>query len=245
MPSFEKLQKDFIRRLRTPESVATSDVGAERADIYRQLLLEKYRALVAKSFPLACNLVPPVIWSQLVVDFIRDVDVRTPYFYQLSQVFLDYVTHARQEVVEDYPFLVELMHFEWAEMALSISEAELPSVKVAAWQTAPLMVSPLAWLLLYCYPVHEFRKAGHALAARAAPVCLIMWRDRQDQLAWREVTARCWALVEYLQENPGLTGQQLVAGVKPYIVEGAADFSSAAGDLLQNLLADEIIVAAS
>ncbi len=52
------------------------------------------------------------------------------------------------------PFMVELAHYEWVEMALQQSDAEpLPATDAGLLLDQPLRISPLAWPSGYEWPV--------------------------------------------------------------------------------------------
>ena len=56
----------------------------------------------------------------------------------------------RQAGSDDPPFLLELAHYEWVELALDIAEQELPErVDISAEQllAGRPLISPLAWPL--------------------------------------------------------------------------------------------------
>ena len=48
-----------------------------------------------------------------------------PQFFRIAEEFLKYLDDERGEVADDPVFLRELAHYEWVELALSISQEEL------------------------------------------------------------------------------------------------------------------------
>src|SRR5690606_2942297 len=95
-------------------------------------------------------------WGALVREFYRDHPARTPLFPRIAREFVDYLEGRAGS--DDPPWLAELAHYEWLELALQISEAHIDD---HAYEPAgdllrgvPLL-SPLAWPRAYAWPVHR------------------------------------------------------------------------------------------
>ncbi len=63
-------------------------------------------------------------------DFFACHACRTPLFTRLAEEFLVYLEQERKGMPEDPPFLLELAHYEWVELALSLSDTDqqLPAI---------------------------------------------------------------------------------------------------------------------
>src|SRR3546814_17637807 len=77
--------------------------------------------LLGGNFPVLRRIHGDERWQALVHAFYRDHDSRTPLFTELAREFLRYLD-ARDEDPA-MPWLRELAHYEWAGLALQISEA--------------------------------------------------------------------------------------------------------------------------
>ena len=62
------------------------------------------------------------------------------------------------------------------------------------------MLSPLAWLLVYQFPVHLIGP-GHRPEAAEEPTCLVVYRDRDDKVQFVAINAAVARLVELIREN--------------------------------------------
>src|SRR3546814_19455826 len=75
------------------------------------------------------------------------------------------------------PWLRELAHYEWAELALQISEATREDIAhdargdLLAGRPLP---SPLAWPLAHAWPVHRLGPDPHPLEQPAQPPLLLL-----------------------------------------------------------------------
>jgi hypothetical protein len=112
--------------------------------------------------------------------------------------------HAR-----DAEFLLELAHYEWAELALSLDEASIDAVACDA-DGDPLsgvpMMSPLACVLAYRFPVHRISPDYRPSTPPSEPTLLLLVRGRDDAVRFHEINALSAMLVERLQQNTQASG---------------------------------------
>jgi len=132
-------------------------------------------------------------------------------FREIPEEFLHYLVNVRGQRPGDPPFLAELAHYEWVEMALSLADEaiEVEGVDPAGdLLDGVAVLSPLAWKLGYRYPVHriapEFRPEAEE------PTFLLVYRDRDDEIGFLELNPVTARLVELLREAPGSTGRELL-----------------------------------
>jgi len=161
-----------------------------------------------------------------VRNFISGHRCRTPYFLEISQEFIQFLMNEYRPREQDPPFLAELAHYEWVELALDVAEAEPPpqggsgDVLLAVPQ-----LSPLAWLLRYHYPVQHI---GHGFRPEqpGEPTYLVVYRDRQERVRFMALNAYSARLVELTRDNCSATGRDLLATL-------AAESGMALSDLLE------------
>jgi hypothetical protein len=113
----------------------------------------------------------------------------------------------------DPPYLAELAHYEWVEMALDISQDELPdAVPVADVLAAVVYLSPLAWSLRYRFPVHCIGPRFKPTEA-AEPTYLVVYRDREDKVGFMELNVTTARLLEKVRDNQADTAGALLHGL--------------------------------
>ena len=89
-------------------------------------------------------------------EFVHEHASSSPYFLEISQEFLTFLAERTGNELPD--FLLELCHYEWVELILSVSEKELPTEGVdpgGNLESETIVLSPLIWKLSYRYPVHQ------------------------------------------------------------------------------------------
>lgn len=97
-----------------------------RLDIYQRLVYNNIEGFISKGFPVLRSLYRDDDWQQLVRGFIQAHRCSTPYFMEISQEFLQYLLQEYQLRDLDPPFMAELAHYEWVELALDVAEESPP-----------------------------------------------------------------------------------------------------------------------
>lgn len=211
MPDFRQVQYQFAAHLRDPERHAPPP-GLEdrRLKIYRDLFYNNVEDFLANAFPVLRRISGDAAWHARVRDFYARHQCHAPQFYRLAEEFLAYLEQERGEQPEDPPFLRELVQYEWAELALSIADVpltpELADPNGDLYTGRPC-VSPLAWPLVYRYPVHRIGPAFQPQAPGPEPTCLVVYRTRQDEVKFMEINLVTAQLLSLLDAEP-LTGQE-------------------------------------
>jgi hypothetical protein len=170
--------------------------------MYRELIFNNIEGFLAGNFPVIRKILGDQQWPELVQDFFANHTCKTPYFSEIAEEFLEYLENERDNA-DDFPFLLELAHYEWVEMALSIAKDE---IKVNQHlpdnlRHSTLQLSPLAWPLVYRFPVQLISPDYLPLEPPEQPTCLIAYRDQDDAVKFIEINAMTYRLLEIIQEH--------------------------------------------
>lgn len=246
MKTFQHTQQVFTRHLRSPaQHPAPPGIEDRRMGIYRDLVYNNIAAFIAGAFPIIKEILDETYWHTLVRDFVTNHTSQTPYFLEISQEFLAYLAEERAQRAQDPPFLLELAHYEWVELALDVAEEDLPTLtgaNLSLLDNCP-QVSPLAWCLAYQFPVHKIGAGYQPQEPESNPVFLIAYRDRKDMVKFMEVNALSYGLLQLLQDNPESTGRAALEAIAAQMQHpNPAHLLGEGGQLLQQLLDAEIIV---
>jgi hypothetical protein len=223
---FQRTQYAFAAAIRDPGSCETvADVPAARMDVYRELIYRNIESFLSGGFPVLSVLLDAGRWEAMVRDFLVRHHSTTPYFSGIPAEFLSYLTNERGDQPSDPPFLVELAHYEWVELALSVSEGEAPA-ECAELLADPLAcciaVSDIAWPLVYRFPVHRIGPDFQPTTAPSEPTCLVVYRDRSDRVRFLEVNPATFRLLQCVEDDPGRPALR-------YLEQIAADLGSVSG----------------
>src|ERR1041385_1977301 len=122
-------QYALTAHIRDPENKpAPSGIEDRRIAIYRDLVYANMESFVSSNFPVIRTLYNDADWSVLAHDFLREHLCHTPLFPEFAREFLRYLEVRQEQGRDDPPFLLELAHYEWAELALSLDETEIGDV---------------------------------------------------------------------------------------------------------------------
>lgn len=203
-------QYAFAAHLRDPSAHAAPE-GLEdrRLQIYRELFFNNVANLLAGNFPVIVTLLGEA-WKPLVRDFYREHRCHTPLFPELGREFLRYL-ETRAE--RDPPWLLELAHYEWVELALSLDENDIEAIDCDRdgdlLAGVPVM-SPLAWPLAYSWPVQQLRLDWLPAEPPPQPTFLLVVRDRAHQVRFKAIDALGFQLLQDLHANEGASGREVL-----------------------------------
>ena len=208
-------QRAFAAHLRDPERIPPPPgIEPRRMAIYRELFFNNLADLLGGAFPVARRILGAERWSRLVRRFYAGHHAHTPYFLELPREFLEWLQARSERAADEPPFLDELAHYEWVELALAVSEEEPPVAAPAPLEPldAPLAVSPLAWPLAYRWPVHRLAPGFQPAEPPPAPTFVVVYRDRADAVQFLEIGSETARLLDALERSPGLTARAALAG---------------------------------
>lgn len=230
-------QLELTRHLRDPQHVsAPPGLDDRRIGVYRELLFNNIETLLGGNFPVIRKLLGETRWKSLVRDFYRDHRSQTPLFPEVAREFLRYLESLPEL---DPPFLGELAHYEWVELALQISEASIDDVTHDAkgdLLEGILLLSPLAWPLAYRWPVHRLSPEFQPHLPSDAPTLLLLRREPDGSVRFSELSPLAFRLVQRLGDEPSLRGRaQLTALAGEAGVTDVAGFIAQGTQLLQQL----------
>lgn len=242
---FQALQYAFAAHLRDPDAhPAPAGLEDRRLKVYRELFYNNIEGLLAANFPVIRRITPAPRWHALVRAFYAGHKAHTPMFTEIGREFLRWL--GDREDPEDPPFLAELAHYEWVELALTIDEAAIDEVahdpRGDVVAGVPVL-SPLAWPLVYRFPVHRIREDHQPHEPPPQPTCLVVVRNRRDEVAFMEVSPLTIHLLEALKENPGRTGLECVESLAAQAEPSQRDALVAAGSaMLRQLHARDVLL---
>lgn len=206
---FRLKQAEFASYIRDPaNNPAPDDVDPQRMAMYRELFFNNIDSTLSSNFPVLRKILNDRQWLELALDFYASHRCQTPHFSKIAEEFLDYLQNRGDNQV--YPFLLELVHYEWVEMALSISQAQPitgDSSFVKDLQQRKIALSPLAWPLVYQFPVQRISPDFLPAIPQEQPTCLIVYRDQHDRVHFMQSTPLTLRLLQILDENGGKSGE--------------------------------------
>lgn len=215
MPAPERLREQqftLAAHLRDPAGAAPPPgIEERRLQVYRELFYNSVQSLLAGNFPVIRKILGADAWHALVRDFYRDYRCATPLFPELPREFIQYLQERAEAGRGDAPWLVELAHYEWVELALDLSEANAgdePHDPAGSLLEGVPVPSPLAWPLAYAWPVHRLSPDHQPTEPPALPTLLLVQRDAAYQVRFNELSPLTFRLLQRLSEFPDASGRE-------------------------------------
>lgn len=202
----EAFQRAFAAHLRNPQAnPPPAAVDAERAGVYVELLYNNVEDFLSSCFPVIRNILDDDQWHRLVRQFYAGHACQSPYFRDIPAEFVQWFTKrfASTPLGEPFPFLLELAHYEWLEIPLTLADDEIDRKLIdpdGDLLDGQLVMNPVMHLQAYQYPVH--RISPDFLPQEPEATYLILLRDEQGKIQFVVLNAVTARLVELLQETP-------------------------------------------
>ena len=245
-PAFQETQYAFAAHIRDPDnSPAPGGIEDRRMAIYRELFFNNLLKLLSSTFPVLKKLHTDTKWRSMVREFMVAHHAQTPYFLDIPKEFLAFLSDEYQRSDDDFPFLDELAHYEWVELALSVSEESNDGLDVDVGgdmlDGVPVK-SRLAWQVAYRYPVHRISEEFIPTDAGELPTFLVIYRKADNDLGFMELNPVTARLLELVSGNETRSGRELLAGLADEIAYPDPDALIAHGASTLNEMRDAEIL---
>lgn len=204
---------DYIR---SPDEVS-APAGHEdrRLNVYKGLFYRNMKRFLDEGFPLLSGFYSEQAWDNVARAFMRDHRCQTPYFREISREFLLFLQNTYDYSNDDPPFMVELAHYEWAQLALGFAPQEIDTAGLEAegdLLAGRPQLSPLLCSLRYNYPVHQVDNSAKPPQRNDNGVFLLLSRDKEDRIRCIEGNIVTAHLVAYMAQGDK-TGEEILQTV--------------------------------
>lgn len=218
LPLFTQAQYEFAAHIRDPKSnPKPADVEARRMKIYNELFFNNVEDFIANTYPVLKEVTSENDWQIMIRDYFSNHLSHTPLFPEMPREFLKYLETERNNP-NDPPFMQELAHYEWIELALMTSELDTDinwdniDIDGDLLNSQPVM-SPLAWPLTYQYPVQQISTDFLPQEPSEQPIFLLIYRDDTDDVHFMELNPVTALLIQTINEDNNLTTKQILENI--------------------------------
>lgn len=235
----------FSRHLRDPQAHPAPDgIEDRRMAIYRDLFINNIESLLAGNFPVIRQTLGDAPWRTLVRAFYAEHRSHTPLFPEVAREFIRYLEQCAldqptSQQRNDPPWLAELAHYEWVELALQIADDALPAHAADGDLLAGVPVlSPFAWALAYQWPVPHIGPDYQPTQAPAEPTLLMVRRDGEGRIHFAQLSPLTYRLWQRLQAGEHSGREVLQALAAEAGVPADAAFLQQGAQLLSRMHAE-------
>ncbi len=218
LPVFKQAQYEFAAHIRDPESNPVPDgIEPRRMKIYSELFFNNVEDFISNTYPVLKEITSEDEWLKMLRDYFSHHLSHTPLFPEMPREFLNYIETERINS-DDPPFIKELAHYEWIELALMTSDLDNDinwdqiDIDGDLLNNQPVM-SPLAWPLTYQYPVQQISSDFLPQEPSEQPVYLLVYRDDKDDVHFMELNPITALLIQKIAEDNKLTTKQILENI--------------------------------
>lgn len=218
MPSFRDLQQQFTAAVRNPDQHNMSGVEARRMAVYQELIFNNIVSFTQSAFPVALSIKGHAWWQTAVRSFLIHHRSQSPFFNEIAAEFLNFLRETDHVDSDSPAFLLELMHYEWVELALdNITQdtlAERKNLSADILNHIPVL-SDAAWLLGYEYPVHRISEKYQP--EEKQETLLLVYRKLDLSIGFRLMNPVFAMLWQQLQQNPQQRGHAAITQLATHL----------------------------
>lgn len=132
--------------------------------LYQTLIRNKIDYVLRRTFPLTHHLLQGEQWDELTRTFIAKEDLPSPFFWKMAESFAQFVQKNHFAELFNFPYLNDLVHFEWIEIELYMMP-DIPRENHSG-----LHLNPESHILTYSYPVFEKKKLPRPMIKGTYPL---------------------------------------------------------------------------
>lgn len=227
LPQFRAVQLDFAAHIRNPEiNPKPADIEGRRMQVYVDLFFNNIKNFLDSTFPVARRVLGEQRWLELAREFVHKHPSESPYFLQISEEFLSFLRDRGLDGLP--PFLIELCHYEWVELALDVAPDAAGVEGHIDWgeddTSVDCVVSPHVRVLVYRFPVHQISVEHQPREPGKTPTYLLAYRTPELHVRFMESNPLTHRLLELLRVVPA---QQAFAQIAQELAEAGQDVAVA------------------
>lgn len=210
MSELASMQRAFARDIRTGGTEKFDELPGLK--IYRELFFNNICGFLDSTFPVCREAVGDESWLNYSRRFFKDHQCSSPLFLEISKEFLDWLS-AQADILETYPYIAELAHYEWLELAVDVMDVDCWQVSsVAVFDpVAPVEINPVSVSACYHHPVHQI--SGPNPDVPESLSAFIVYRDSSDKVRFLNCSPLSLMIFEGLKTEPLQTPMEAVKSV--------------------------------
>ncbi|MBN4067506.1 putative DNA-binding domain-containing protein [Simkania negevensis] len=201
----------FVHTVRTGEYHEIPGMYPQRSSLYRRLSYNVIDDLLANAYPITKEFLSDEQWEEIVSSFVHEYTTTTPYFWEMPKGLVEYAKTTEYDKKWGYPFLNNLLHFEWVEIEIEMMP-DIPLPPNQRTEGDPLEDIPIvnaeSRLEIYNYPV--FRIPPHELTGKKGSYPLFSYRHPQQlRTRFLELSPFFMVVIEMIK-NYRITGCEAI-----------------------------------
>ncbi len=238
-----EVQSSLAAYCRTGLERPIPGADSERVSHYRRLVFNIIEDNLQTAYPLTHDLLSPEEWEEVVTEFFSNHPCQSPQIWSMPNEFYEYLRDVNHPLLEKYPFLEDLLLFEWREIELYMSEDH--SIRHDLHGNVSndkLVVNPEHGLMHLSWPVH-LMNASEIKPEHKGNFFLLMHRDPESgKILFSNLSPAFVRMIEYLKDSPDSIPGMLDKIEKEMHVDITDDIRKTTLDFFKNGLNNRLIL---
>lgn len=170
---------------------------------YRRLVFNVINDSLESAYPLTRDLLTDDEWNNAVNDFFINHNCHTPQVWYMPYEFFEYIAEFGSDLKAKYPFLTDLLLFEWLEVELFMMEDhESGFTEKGDLAIDKMILNPEHYLIHLEYPVH-LKNASSISEDDRGDYFLIIHREPETcKVIFTDLSPALVRMIELLEESP-------------------------------------------
>lgn len=242
-PETKKNQSALASYCRSGQMPKIEGVHQRHVKHYRRLVYNVVDDMLQSAFPITYDFLEKEQWDELVQDFFTNHPCQSPQIWYMPKEFYEYHARLKNSIIKSYPFLIELLWFEWLEVELFMMEDKKASFTThGSVSTDALVLNPEHHFQHFSYPVHT-KKPSAITFKNIGEYYLVLHRDPESgSISFTEVTAPTLHMLELLANEPLSAGEVLQKVSLSFNFSINEQTIQYAFEFFQKALADKLIL---
>lgn len=204
-PKLRTFQREFGDYIRKQKHDDGDTVPARVGQLYQNLIYNNVLGFVNQCFPITRSIVEThfgiSIWQQLIKDFLKHGNMASPYFSEITEQFVDYLTDDVLTKFDLPVYLSEFAHYEWVELYVD----NLPNANskpILMYQNTPIFINHTAQILYYEWAVQDISVSFSP--NQKSPTFLVVYRKFVDSMfktAFMTISQLSFIILTFMQEK--------------------------------------------
>lgn len=171
---------------------------------YRELIFNIIYDGICNAYPITTDFLGEKKMMELTHQFFSHFKCKTPQVWAMPGEFIEYIREYQIELCLKYPFLYDLLLFEWIEIELfMMPDKTLPNVSEKGdILTDKLVLNPETKALFFYYPVHLLHPKNIKKKHKGEYFLLAYRHPESKQVIFTELNHLAYQIIRSLNEKP-------------------------------------------
>lgn len=196
-------QSALAKFCRTGAPPRINGVNLDNLPHYRRLVRNIFNDTLTPAYPITHELLSRDEWENMTDAFMHDYSPSNPQVWQMPRELWEYITETNHVLTHKYPFIQELLWFEWLEVELyMMKDIKTPFSLNGNIESDKLVINPEHTLQHFHWPV--FLKAPNQIEnADQGHYFLVIYRHpKNSSVQFIGLSPHMVRLLEMLEERP-------------------------------------------